>query len=309
MRSRLYGKQCLRVGKPCAVCVGADQSGRALVSMDMANELVDVVPIDEVSPEELPVSHQQDGLRSLGQKSEWPGEHGFQEKGLEFISHYQSEKYAARCREQEIGKGGYLFIKRLFDILFSAIVIAVLFIPSLVLCIAIRIESPGNPFYTQLRLGKMRPDGTLRVFKMYKFRSMYEDADKQFEKLKEQNEVSGAMFKMKDDPRVTRIGHFIRKHSIDEFPQFLNVFLGQMSIVGPRPPMPRELPEYRESDFGRLTVKPGLTGPWQVRGRSTLSFDDMVKLDCEYIRKRSILYDLKLIGMTIKVVFTGDGAE
>lgn len=202
----------------------------------------------------------------------------------------------------------YRVAKRVFDIVFSGAVIAVAAIPSVVLCLAIRLESPGNPLYSQVRMGRIERDGTMHPFRMYKFRSMYNDADERLKDLLDQNEVEGAMFKMKDDPRVTRIGHFIRKHSIDEFPQFVNVFLGQMSIVGPRPPLPREIPEYDPEDFERLTVKPGLTGPWQVSGRSDLSFKDMVELDREYIKNRSFLYDLKLIVKTVGVVFTGDGA-
>ena len=208
----------------------------------------------------------------------------------------------------ELGRRGYRVAKRAFDIVFSGAVIVVAAIPSALLCLAIRLESPGSPIYSQIRMGRIEKDGTLHPFRMYKFRSMYADADERLAELLDKNEVEGAMFKMKDDPRVTRIGRFIRKHSIDEFPQFVNVFLGQMSVVGPRPPLPREIPEYKERDFRRLTVKPGLTGPWQVSGRSDLSFHDMVELDLDYIKKRGFLHDLKLIARTVKVVFTGEGA-
>lgn len=126
----------------------------------------------------------------------------------------------------------YRIVKRTFDIVFSGAVLIVIAIPSLVLAVAIRMESEGNSFYSQIRVGQTRPDGSLSTFRMWKFRSMYRDADERLAELKGQNEIAGAMFKMKDDPRVTRIGRFIRKHSIDEFPQFLNVFLGQMSVVG-----------------------------------------------------------------------------
>ena len=131
---------------------------------------------------------------------------------------------------------GYRFVKRAFDICFSGCVLAVIAVPSLVLAAAIRAESEGNPFYGQVRVGHTHRDGSLSTFRMWKFRSMYKDADERLKDLLDQNEVAGAMFKMKNDPRVTRIGRFIRKHSIDEFPQFLNVFLGDMSVVGPRPP-------------------------------------------------------------------------
>lgn len=208
----------------------------------------------------------------------------------------------------ELGRRGYRAVKRAFDVVFSGAVIAVAAVPSTLLCLAIRLESPGNPIYSQVRMGRLDRDGTLHPFRMYKFRSMYADADERLAELLDRNEVEGAMFKMRDDPRVTRIGRFIRRHSIDEFPQFVNVLLGQMSVVGPRPPLPREIPEYEERDFRRLTVKPGLTGPWQVSGRSDLSFRDMVELDLEYIGKRSFLYDLGLIARTVRVVLTGDGA-
>ena len=208
----------------------------------------------------------------------------------------------------ELGRRGYRVAKRAFDIVFSGAVIAVAAVPSALLCLAIRLESPGCPIYSQVRMGRLDKDGTLHPFRMYKFRSMYADADERLADLLDQNEVEGAMFKMKNDPRVTRIGRFIRKHSIDEFPQFVNVLLGQMSVVGPRPPLPREIPEYEGRDFRRLAVKPGLTGPWQVSGRSDLSFHDMVELDLDYIKKRGFLYDLVLIARTVKVVFTGEGA-
>lgn len=208
----------------------------------------------------------------------------------------------------ELGRHGYRIAKRTFDIAFSAAVIAVAAVPSALLCLAIRLESPGCPIYSQIRMGRIDRDGTLYPFRMYKFRSMYADADERLAELLDKNEVEGAMFKMKDDPRVTRIGRFIRKHSIDEFPQFVNVLLGQMSLVGPRPPLPREIPEYSERDFRRLTVKPGLTGPWQVSGRSDLSFSEMVDLDLDYIEHRGFLYDLSLIARTVKVVLTGEGA-
>ena len=120
----------------------------------------------------------------------------------------------------------YRTVKRVFDIVFSSCVLAVIAIPSLVLAAAIRLESEGNPFYSQIRVGQTHRDGRLSTFRMWKFRSMYKDADERLAELKEQNEIAGAMFKMRDDPRVTKIGKFIRKHSIDEFPQFLNVFLG-----------------------------------------------------------------------------------
>lgn len=202
----------------------------------------------------------------------------------------------------------YRTVKRAFDIVFSGVVLAIIAIPGLVLAAAIRLESEGSPFYSQIRVGQTRRDGSLTTFRMWKFRSMYKDADERLAELKEQNEISGAMFKMRDDPRVTKIGRFIRKHSIDEFPQFLNVFLGQMSVVGPRPPLPNEVAEYTEYDLQRLAVKPGITGWWQVTDRNDTDFDGMVRRDLEYIAKRGVLTDLKIVVLTVIEVLTGSGA-
>ena len=203
---------------------------------------------------------------------------------------------------------GYRAIKRTFDIVFSSVVLVVIAIPSLALAALIRLESEGSPFYSQIRVGQTRPDGSLTTFRMWKFRSMYRDADERLAELKEQNEIAGAMFKMRGDPRVTRIGKFIRKHSIDEFPQFLNVFMGQMSVVGPRPPLPNEVAEYTEYDLQRLAVKPGITGWWQVTDRNDTDFDGMVRRDLEYIAKRGPITDLKIVLLTVVEVFTGGGA-
>lgn len=202
----------------------------------------------------------------------------------------------------------YRTVKRAFDIVFSGCVLAVIAIPSLVLAAAIRLESEGNPFYSQIRVGQTRRDGSLSTFRMWKFRSMYKDADERLAELKEQNEIAGAMFKMREDPRVTKIGKFIRKHSIDEFPQFVNVFLGQMSVVGPRPPLPNEVAEYTEFDLQRLAVKPGITGWWQVTDRNSTGFDGMVQRDLEYIAKRGVITDLKIVILTVFEVITGKGA-
>ena len=202
----------------------------------------------------------------------------------------------------------YRTAKRVFDIVFSGCVLAVIAIPSLVLAAAIRLESEGNPFYSQIRVGQTHRDGSLSTFRMWKFRSMFKDADKRLVELKGQNEIAGAMFKMREDPRVTKIGKFIRKHSIDEFPQFLNVFLGQMSVVGPRPPLPNEVAEYTEYDLQRLAVKPGITGWWQVTERNSTGFDGMVRRDLEYIANRGIFTDLKIVVLTVIEVITGKGA-
>lgn len=222
--------------------------------------------------------------------------------------HEASRVSVTICCERMKGKLAYRFFKRFFDILFSAAVIITLFIPSVLLCVAIRIESPGFPIYVQRRVGRIGKHGEVITFPMLKFRSMYKDADARLEDLRELNEADGPLFKMKDDPRVTKIGKFIRKHSLDELPQFINCFLGQLSTVGPRPPLTNEVSRYDEKAMRRLSVKPGITGFWQVRGRSDLSFDEMVELDLLYIKERSFKTDLWLIGKTVSVVFAGDGA-
>lgn len=211
-------------------------------------------------------------------------------------------------KDRDNSRLAYRTAKRAFDIVFSGCVLAVIAIPSLVLAAAIRLESEGNPFYSQIRVGQTHRDGSLSTFRMWKFRSMFKDADKRLVELKGQNEIAGAMFKMREDPRVTKIGKFIRKHSIDEFPQFLNVFLGQMSVVGPRPPLPNEVAEYTEYDLQRLAVKPGITGWWQVTERNSTGFDGMVRRDLEYIANRGIFTDLKIVVLTVIEVITGKGA-
>lgn len=143
---------------------------------------------------------------------------------------------------------------------------------------------------------------------MYKFRSMCVDAEDQLGDLMHKNEISGAMFKMKEDPRVTEFGKFIRRTSLDELPQLFNVIKGDMSLIGPRPPLEREVAEYTRQDIQRLLVKPGCSGLWQVSGRSEIQFKEMVKLDMEYIKKRSLGYDISLIAKTIKVILKRDGA-
>lgn len=199
---------------------------------------------------------------------------------------------------------GYRFIKRLFDFLASLIAVVILSPVFLIIAIAIKINDPHGPvFYTQERVGK---DG--RRFRMFKFRSMVTNADELLEKLKEQNEIEGAMFKMKNDPRITKVGRFIRKYSLDELPQLLNVVGGSMSIVGPRPPLPYEVDQYTDYDKQRLMVKPGATGMWQVGGRNALNFDQMVALDLTYINERSIWLDLKIMFETIKVMIKPNAA-
>lgn len=197
----------------------------------------------------------------------------------------------------------YIFLKRFFDIVLSLVGLVILAIPCLIIAILIKLCDGGPVLYTQARVGK---DG--KIFKIYKFRSMYVDADKLLDKLSEQNEVTGPMFKMKNDPRITSVGRFLRKTSLDELPQLYNVLLGDMSLVGPRPPLPKEVVKYSEYDRQRLWVIPGCTGLWQATERNNVGFDRMVELDLEYIQKRSLLLDTKIILMTFWVIFRPNGA-
>ena len=162
----------------------------------------------------------------------------------------------------------------------------------------IKREDGGPVFYKQVRVGK---NG--KKFKMYKFRSMVVNADQLLDELKEKNEVDGAMFKMKHDPRITKIGHFIRKHSLDELPQLVNVLKGDMSLVGPRPPLPSEVEQYTSYDKQRLYVVPGCTGLWQATERNNVGFDEMVRLDLKYIKNSNLMYDLWIVGKTIGIIF------
>lgn len=197
----------------------------------------------------------------------------------------------------------YHVVKRLFDIVASACGLILLSPLFLFLVIKIRSEDGGPAFYSQERIGKNE-----KPFKMWKFRSMVVDADKMLDKLEDQNEIDGAMFKIKDDPRVTRIGHVIRKYSLDELPQLWNVLIGDMSLVGPRPPLPSEVEEYTDYDKQRLTVMPGCTGLWQVTRRSKADFDEMVWLDIVYINHSGAWEDLKLMIKTVLVMIHPNGA-
>lgn len=203
-------------------------------------------------------------------------------------------------------KKGYLVTKRLIDIA-GAVIGVLLTIPFIfVVGIAIKLESKSlkaKVFFVQERVGK---DG--KTFKMIKFRSMQEDAEEQLKNLLHKNEIKGAMFKMKNDPRVTKVGKFIRKTSIDELPQFFNVLVGNMSLVGPRPPLMREVVQYSAKDKARLLVKPGITGLWQATVRNDSDFDVMVRLDIQYIRKLSFKMDMKILFKTVSVIFHPNGA-
>ncbi|PFR30845.1 multidrug MFS transporter [Bacillus cereus] len=198
----------------------------------------------------------------------------------------------------------YSFLKRLMDIVGALCGLILLSPIFLIVALLIKLEDPKGPiFFKQIRVGKNEKE-----FGMYKFRSMVTDAEERLKDLLEHNEVSGAMFKMKEDPRVTKIGKFIRKTSIDELPQLLNVLKGDMSLVGPRPPLPREVKEYTSYDKQRLLVTPGCTGLWQVTERNSVGFKEMVELDLEYIRNRSVFYDIKIVLKTVKVLLGSNNA-
>lgn len=198
----------------------------------------------------------------------------------------------------------YIFLKRLIDLFGSFIGLIVLSPIILIVSLLIKFESKGPVIFSQDRIGK---DG--KVFKMYKFRSMVVNAEELKEKLKEQNEMSGPMFKMKEDPRVTKVGKFIRKTSIDELPQLINILKGNMSLVGPRPSLPKEVEQFEEWMMERLEVKPGLTCYWQVSGRNNIDFEDWMKLDIKYVRERNTLTDIKLIFKTVFVLFGDENAR
>ena len=168
---------------------------------------------------------------------------------------------------------------------------------------AIKLESPGPAVFVQKRVGVNGKE-----FNMYKFRSMCMDAEEKLKKIQHKNETEGPTFKMQEDPRITKVGHFIRKYSIDELLQLVNILKGDMSIIGPRPALPREVAQYGEFDKLRLLVKPGLSCYWQISGRSDIPFDEWMKLDVKYIREMNLLTDIKIILLTFPAVIKGDGA-
>ncbi len=244
--------------------------------------------------------------------------HSFGEMGVD--CHYNLEHYGLRGEKGKIEtfadytvvtytrfQNNYkkMFVKRCIDIAggIVGLVITGIFYPFVAL--AIKIDSPGPVLFSQTRIGR---NG--RRFQIYKFRSMYIDAEERKKELEQQNEMQGLMFKMENDPRITKVGKFIRKTSIDELPQFYNVFKGDMSLVGTRPPTEDEFTKYNQYYRRRISMTPGLTGMWQVSGRSEIeNFDDVVKYDLKYIDNWSLILDFKILLQTVKVVFTGKGSK
>lgn len=202
-------------------------------------------------------------------------------------------------------KKRYWRSKRFFDVLISLMVLLLSLPFSLIICLAIVLEDPqAGPVFMQTRSGRGG-----KPFRMYKFRSMYWDADDRKAALVSLNEMSGPVFKIKNDPRVTRVGRILRKTNLDELPQFLNVLKGNMSIVGPRPPLPSEVAQYNEYQFQRLYATPGITCYWQIAPhRNEISFDAWVEMDIEYIIERSFWVDVKIILRTILAVFKRSGS-
>jgi lipopolysaccharide/colanic/teichoic acid biosynthesis glycosyltransferase len=207
---------------------------------------------------------------------------------------------------------GYLRVKRILDIVFTLLFLLPLFIVIGIFAVLIRLDSKGPVFFRQKRVGRNGEE-----FYILKLRSMYIDSDDSAHRESIKLYMNGAalngkggsdsLYKLVDDPRVTRVGRFIRKTSIDELPQFINVFQGEMTLVGPRPPLPYEVEEYGPHEWLRLSGKPGLTGTWQVYGRSRVPFQKMVEMDIEYLGHQSLLEDLKLIALTLPVMLKGRG--
>lgn len=198
-----------------------------------------------------------------------------------------------------------LFYKRLLDLtggVVGFVLFCIMYVP---IAIAIKLESPGPVLFSQIRVGQNN-----RKFRLYKFRSMFIDAEEHLRELMDKNEMEGHMFKMKDDPRVTRVGHFLRKTSLDEFPQFINVIRGEMSLVGTRPPTVDEVSHYTKAERRRISMKPGVTGLWQVSGRNEVNdFADVVRLDLEYIDGWRFNHDIEIVFKTIWVIFSKHGAS
>ncbi|MEV4702332.1 sugar transferase [Actinoplanes sp. NPDC049316] len=199
--------------------------------------------------------------------------------------------------------GGRRLIKSVFDVSIAALLLVLLAPVFLVIALVIKLDTGGPVFFRQIRVARGG-----EMFRMYKFRTMHTDAEARIAAMREQNEFAGVLFKIREDPRVTRCGRFLRRYSLDELPQLINVLLGEMSLVGPRPPLPSEVEQYPQDMRRRLVVKPGMTGLWQVSGRSDLSWEDSIRLDLRYVENWSLTVDLVILMRTAMVVLRGAGA-
>ena len=216
---------------------------------------------------------------------------------MSYLDYEKVDKRTAERLEKLIEKSysSYWKKKRAFDLISTTLIMIILIIPILITALIIYIDDPhGSPFYKQIRIGRHG-----KKFYMYKFRSMYVDADKRKAELMARNEMDGPVFKIKDDPRITRVGRVIRKYSIDELPQLFNLFVGNMSLVGPRPPLPDEVEQYTDYDKLRLIVTPGITCTWQIMpNRNDIPYEKWLEMDLEYIETRTTWKDIKIIFKT-----------
>jgi exopolysaccharide biosynthesis polyprenyl glycosylphosphotransferase len=199
--------------------------------------------------------------------------------------------------------GGRRLVKAVFDVSLAGLLLVLLAPLLLAIAVWIRLDTGGPVFFRQHRVGRGG-----ETFRMYKFRTMHVDAEQRLQAMRGQNEFAGVLFKIRADPRVTRAGRVLRRHSLDELPQLINVLLGEMSLVGPRPPLHNEVEQYPQDMRRRLVVKPGMTGLWQVSGRSDLSWEDSIRLDLQYVENWSLTVDLVILMRTALVVMRGAGA-
>ena len=215
------------------------------------------------------------------------------------------EEKASREMIEILEKPFFSFFKRAFDIVASFFALLILVLPFLIICLVILIDDSGaSPIFSQTRVGKNGKE-----FRFYKFRSMVSNAEELLEGLLAQNEMEGPAFKIKHDPRITRVGRFLRKTGLDELPQLINVLKGDMSLVGPRPPLPREVEQYDDYQRQRLAIMPGITCYWQIaRNRNSLTFDEWVALDIKYIQKRSVRTDIAILFQTVLSIFRLEGS-
>ncbi len=226
-------------------------------------------------------------------------------EGMELTGHFRTTASKMLNRKQVLSRGRFYWaVRRSQDIFFSLLALLVLWPLLPLIAVVIYVDDPhGSPIFTQIRVGR---DG--REFRLYKFRSMYVDAEERLADLMEKNEMDGPVFKIKSDPRITKVGQVIRRYSIDELPQLINVLRGDMSIVGPRPALPREVAQYNAYQRQRLYVTPGLTCYWQILPhRNDTTFSEWMDLDIKYIQERSFWVDWKIIFQTVGAVFRGSG--